>query len=115
MWLYYWEKYGYFKAESIFLRDYTIDKGHTKSAKPNFQNVLSGKLEYLKMVNGSDNTTYLSLNKRFEKLLGVIDPIDNILNEWENNGIESAMEIYTPKEPAVVKAKKEYPKPVIIL
>lgn len=94
MWLYYWEKYGYNKVESIFLRDYAIDKGHVKQAKPNFQNVLSGKLEYLKMVKGSDNATYLSLNKRFEKLLGVIDPIDRVLNEWENYGIERAMEIY---------------------
>ena len=94
MWLYYWEKYGYNKAESIFLRDYFFDKGHTKRAKPNFQNVLSGKLEYLKMVKGFENATYLSLNKRFEKLLGVIDPIDRVLNEWENNGLESAMEIY---------------------
>ncbi|WP_051605734.1 reverse transcriptase domain-containing protein [Polaribacter sp. Hel_I_88] len=94
MWLYYWEKYGYNKAESIFLKDYFIDKGHVKNAKPNFGNVLSGKLEYLKMVKGFENTTYLSLNKRFEKLLGVIDPIERILNEWENNGIDSAMKIY---------------------
>jgi hypothetical protein len=94
MWLYYWEKYGYNKAEAIFLRDYFIDKGHVKNAKPNFQNVLSGKLEYLKMVKGSDNATYLSLNKRFEKLNGYRNPLDLVLLEWENNGIESAMEIY---------------------
>lgn len=94
MWLYYWEKYGYNKAEAIFLRDYTLDKGHIKNVKPNFQNVLSGKLKYLKMVKGVENTTYIALNKRFEKLIGYIDPIDRVLTEWENNGIESAMEIY---------------------
>jgi hypothetical protein len=94
MWLYYWEKYGYNKAEAIFTRDYVEDKGHVKKTKPNFQSVLSGKLEYLKMVKGKENSTYLSLNKRFEKLSGRRNPIDQILSEWENNGIEKAMEIY---------------------
>jgi hypothetical protein len=94
MWLYYWEKYGYNKAEAIFLRDYFIDKGHVKMAKPNFQNVLSGKLEYLKMVKGFNNSTYLSLNNRFEKLNGFKNPLEVVLLEWENNGIESAMKIY---------------------
>lgn len=74
MWLYYWEKYGYNKAEAIFLRDYFIDKSHVKNAKPDFQNVLSGKLEYLKMVKGSYNSTYLILNQRCEKLIGENQP-----------------------------------------
>jgi hypothetical protein len=98
MWIYYWEKYGYNKAESIFLRDYFIDKNHVENTKPNFQNVLSGKLEYLKMVKGIENTTYLFLNKRFEKLIGFKNPLDTILTEWENNGIESAMKIYNFKD-----------------
>jgi|TARA_B110000093_G_C12918187_1_gene387936 hypothetical protein len=68
MWLYYWEKYGFEKAESIFLRDYGNDKGHVKNGKPDFRNVLSGKLEYLKMVKGQEDSTYLALNNRFEKL-----------------------------------------------
>lgn len=32
MWLYYWEKYGYEKAEQIFKRDYIADKGHVKTS-----------------------------------------------------------------------------------
>lgn len=98
MWLYYWEKYGYNKSETIFLRDYFMDKGHVKKAKPNFQNVLSGKLEYLKMVKGFENSTYLSLKKRFEKLSGNINTVDLVLDEWEYNGIESAMKIYNFKK-----------------
>jgi RNA-directed DNA polymerase len=61
--LYYWEKYGYNKAEAIFLRDYFIDKGHAKKVKPNFQNVLSGKFEYVKMVKGFENATHVSVKK----------------------------------------------------
>jgi retron-type reverse transcriptase len=98
MWLYYWEKYGYNKAESIFLKDYFIDKGHVKNAKPNFGNVLLGKLEYLKMVKGFENTTCMSLNKRFDRLCGYINSLDLVLSEWENNGIESAMNIYNFKD-----------------
>jgi retron-type reverse transcriptase len=106
MWLYYWEKYGYNKAEAIFLRDYFIDKGHAKKVKPNFQNVLSGKLEYLKMVKGSKNSTFLTLNNRFEKLNGYINPLDAILNEWENNGIESAIAILEASKLSSNKIKK---------
>ena len=94
MWLYYWEKYGFNKAESIFLRDYTKDKGHVKTAKPNFQNVLSGKLEYLKMVKGFNDSTYLKLNTRFTKLSKTESKLEQTLKAWENEGIEKAMEIY---------------------
>ena len=98
MWLYYWEKYGFNKAESIFLRDYTKDKGHLKTAKPNFQNVLSGKLEYLKMVKGFNDSTYLKLNTRFTKLSKTESKLEQTLKAWENEGIEKAMALYQLKQ-----------------
>lgn len=67
MWLYYWEKYGYEKAQQLFLSDYIADKGHVKNGKPEMVNVISGKLEFLKMVKGADNELYLKLKGRFEK------------------------------------------------
>jgi RNA-directed DNA polymerase len=66
MWLHYWEKYGYDKAKEIFLKDYFIDKGHVKKGKPNFENVLNGKLEFLKMVKGINDGTYSKLKERFD-------------------------------------------------
>lgn len=69
MWIYYWEKYGYEKAQTIFLRDYNAEKGHVKKGIPNLANVLDGKLEFLKMVKGSENSTYLKLKNRFAKLI----------------------------------------------
>jgi hypothetical protein len=48
-WLYQWEQYGYLKAENNFNKDYRIDKGHLKK-RPSMQDVVDGKLEYLKMV-----------------------------------------------------------------
>lgn len=69
MWLYYWEKYGYEKAEQIFIKDYFSDKGHVKKGKPNLANVIKGKLEFLKMVKGREDDTYIRLKERFDKLV----------------------------------------------
>ncbi len=94
MWLYYWEKYGYEKAEQIFKKDYIADKGHVKNMNAHLINVLDGKLEFLKMVKGAEDGTYKSLKKRFDKLAGITDPINQLLDTWEKEGIESAMDVY---------------------
>jgi len=69
MWLYYWEKYGYDRAQQIFQRDYIIDKGHVKKGEPSLASVMDGKINYLKMVKGARNETYNKINNRFQKLL----------------------------------------------
>lgn len=94
MWLYYWEKYGYEKAQQIFTHDYINDKGHVKKGKPNLANVLDGKLEFLKMVKGVEDSTYKTLKKKFNKLVDQNDPINIVLNVWAVDGIEKAMDIY---------------------
>ena len=68
MWIYYWEQYGYEKASSFFKPRYINDKGHVKKGTPSIENVLAGKLEYLKMVKGNDNGIYKNLNNRYVKL-----------------------------------------------
>lgn len=94
MWLYYWEKYGYEKAQEIFLRDYIKDKGHVKNQNAQLMNVLAGKLDYLKMVKGAKDSTYKKLKERFDELS---NPISLILDIWENEGIEKAMAMYYEK------------------
>lgn len=98
MWLYYWEKYGYEKAEQIFKRDYTAEKGHTKSVNARLVNVLDGKLEYLKMVSGEDDDRYKKLKGRFDKLAGKSDFINKILDIWETYGIDESMKKYYNKK-----------------
>ena len=73
MWLYMWETYGYDKAYGYFLHDYMADKGHVKHNTAKMENVISGKLEYLKMVVGKDNSMFQKLNQRFEKLMSQDD------------------------------------------
>ena len=71
MWLYYWEAYGYERANSYFIPQYKQQKGYTKKGKPNMLNVIAGKLDYLKMVKGHENASYLKLRNRFEILTKV--------------------------------------------
>lgn len=98
MWMYYWEKYGYEKAEQIFRRDYLIDKGHVKKGRPNMANVIDGKLEFLKLVKNENDSTYRELKNRLDKLAGKIDPINEILKVWESEGVEKAMDLYYSKQ-----------------
>ena len=72
MWLYLWETYGYEKAQKLFIHDYLHDKGHVKPVTAHIENVLSGKLDYLKMVVGDDSRTYIQLRERYDKLLEVV-------------------------------------------
>ncbi len=64
-WLYVWSKYGESQAESYFTVQYLRDKGHIKVGKPTMKNVIYGKLQFLKMVKGNNNSTYNALNDRF--------------------------------------------------
>ena len=106
MWLYYWEKYGYEKAESYFTKDYNntnqknnisrminkrVDRWNVKEfrhslgrkipAVPNMQNIIAGKLEYLKMVRGGDNGLYLNLKKRYDSLSDMTNEPNSIIGE----------------------------------
>lgn len=94
MWLYYWERYGYPKTYTFFLKNYLSEKGNVKKGKPDMESVIRGKLDYLKMIKGEENDLYLKLRERFDVLTSKSDPINAILDIWEKEGIEEAMELY---------------------
>ncbi len=101
MWLYYWEKYGYEKAEQIFKRDYIADKGHVKNMNAHLVNVLDGKLEFLKMVKGSKDSTYQGLKKRFDKLTGIKEredikkvDLESVVNTILYKGLDEGISLY---------------------
>lgn len=98
-WLYKWENYGYNKANSFFIQNYLKEKGNVKKGIPNMTMVLDGKLQYLKMVKGDKDGTYLKLKERFDALYGKISPINSILDIWENEGIDKAMEVFYLQNP----------------
>lgn len=88
-WLYLWEHYGYDKATALFMVKYHQNKGHVKQGKPKIENVIWGKLEYLKMVKGYNNPLYIKLNFRYEQLMS--QNIDQIIDVWEKEGIEQVL------------------------
>lgn len=71
LWLYYWERYGYDRAYGFFIRQYLTDKGHIKKGNPDMASVISGKLDFLKMVKGGDSEMYLNLKARFAILIPI--------------------------------------------
>ena len=97
LWLSMWEKYGIDKAYELFLNGYKKDKGYTKKIgqTPAFmENVIAGKLNYLKMIKGEENSTYIQLKTRYEKLSTRSISIDELLDTWETEGIDVAKNQY---------------------
>lgn len=67
-----WEKDGYGKAYALFYDYYKRTKGYIKKGEPVMENVIRGKLNYMRMVKGENNTTYRKLFERFIKLQGPV-------------------------------------------
>lgn len=67
-----WEKDGYGKAYALFYDYYKRTKGYIKKGEPVMENVIGGKLNYMRMVKGENNTTYRKLLERFLKLQGLV-------------------------------------------
>lgn len=66
--LHIWEKYGYNEAYKRFYPKYKENKGHVKEGEPLLENVLYGKLQYLKMVKGDKDSVYTALQARYDRL-----------------------------------------------
>lgn len=71
--LHVWEKEGYAKAYALFYSRYKHEKGYVKKGEPLMENVIGGKLNYLRMVRGSDNLAYQKLAARYAKLQELIN------------------------------------------
>lgn len=64
--IFFLENYGYEKANSLFKKKYIKDKDKIA----NIDSVLHGKLEYLKMIKGKDDNTYIKLKNRYNHAIG---------------------------------------------
>lgn len=67
--LYIWKKYGMVTASYRFFQHYKKEKGHVKNENALMDNVIAGKLDYLKMVKGEDDSTYLKLRSSYDYLV----------------------------------------------
>lgn len=80
--LHIWEKEGYAKAYSLFYPKYKKEKGHIKKGEPIMENVIGGKLNYLRMVKGCDDNMYKRLQTRYNKLQSVF--IQSLINKRDS-------------------------------
>ena len=71
-WLYYWERYGLTRAQKYFLSKYRISKP-IKKGQPSIENVIGGKLDYMRMIVGEANPAYRKLKERYEALTGPVN------------------------------------------
>ena len=67
--LYIWDRYGYPSALAKFIPKYKEEKGYVKKGNPNLENVIDGKLMYLKMVKGEEDSVYQRLHNKFVTLV----------------------------------------------
>lgn len=81
--LYMWDRYGYNVAYSKFFPKYKEEKGHIKKGNPDLINVIDGKLRYLKMVKGEEDSVYSKLHAKFEKLANK----DTIAEKTNSKGV----------------------------
>lgn len=63
--LYIWDRYGYNVAYSKFFPKYKEEKGYVKKGVPDLINVIDGKLMYLKMVKGENDSVYQRFHEKY--------------------------------------------------
>ena len=81
--LHVWEKDGYEKAYSYFYPHYKREKGYIKKGEPIMENVIEGKLNFMRMVRGENDEIYKKLLFRFQKLQEIVY-MDNESEENES-------------------------------
>ena len=66
--LYAWETHGLEAAEAVHNQLYARYR-NPKSDLPSFKKIVKGKIEFLGLVKGKDNTTYQSFKRQYHKLI----------------------------------------------
>jgi retron-type reverse transcriptase len=102
MYLYLIERYGIEKATLNYVRDTKKDRPNKSVESINLRNILNGKIQYLRMVRGKEDSVSKGLEKRFLKAFDIKPKItkakpselDEILNILLKQGIDEAMKLY---------------------
>jgi len=102
MYLYLIERYGLEKATLNYVRDTKKDRPNKSVESINLRNILNGKIQYLQMVRGKEDSVSKCLEKRYLKAFDIKPKInktkpselDEILNILLKQGIDEAMKIY---------------------
>ena len=101
-----WEKDGYIKASFIFFKHH--DSTYKRAGIASMENVIDGKLSFLRMVKGENDPTYLKLKIRYESLLARdkrIIELANLSEHSESN--DNVFEIKYPKKKLLKRKNKD--------
>lgn len=79
--LHIWEKYGENAAYATFYPRYMANRGNLQKGEPNIENVIYGKLCYLKMVKGEQDPVYIKLKTQFDRVCNMLKPQHT--QDWE--------------------------------
>jgi RNA-directed DNA polymerase len=91
-----WETLGYDEANKRFRAIRALDKTRNSGEAPALANVLSGKLLFMKMVRGADDSLYKQYAQKLDALINqttddtAVD-VERVLDIWEKNGMDKAM------------------------
>lgn len=104
-WIFLWERFGYEKTLMRFSKDYSKEKGfrRNKGSLPSMVSVIEGKLNFLGMIRGANDSLYLSLKNKFlilnsqnQHLSAQEKEIPNILlilQKWKEKGIDHVINL----------------------
>jgi RNA-directed DNA polymerase len=100
-WLYLLESYDYDKATNYFNNDYRKNKGNALRKLPKIETVLEGKLLYLIMIKGANDSSTKNLMLRFKKIKDTKLKLQNkemlfdeVLSQLLNGNLTVAMQTY---------------------
>lgn len=82
-----WETLGYETAQQKFLQHYIPKKASKEKEEAQLRNVLAGKINYLKMVRGGEDTVYQKLKaqlRRVEQGDDVGKPQSKAISKWQS-------------------------------
>lgn len=108
--LFNWEKHGYERASQQYRYFYRREKGFTRYKRrekgskdyiitiPPFENFIGGKLEYLGMVRGKEDPTYIKMKLQFDTLClrqeTSLEELNKVLDIWDTYGMKRAMDYF---------------------
>ena len=94
-----WETKGYIEAQYIFQKKYNETNIKNSNGIHYIENIICGKLDYLKMIKGEKDRTYIKLKERFDKLLfgNTYSPLNNHIDKIFETLIASRFNEYKDK------------------
>lgn len=82
-----WETLGYETAQQKFLQHYIPKKANKKKEEAQLRNVVAGKINYLKMVRGGEDTVYQTLKaqlRRVEQGDDAVKTQSKAISKWKS-------------------------------